>query len=94
MATAMPILVFWTLSKQKIRHLSFHFHSPNFISSHIADPPLQPLSEMRIISKVTLTSLVFTGSLFGALNYQESNDLASVEAEDCASQALDSVRRW
>gem|GEM_PF-4557333 len=32
---------------------------------------------MRIISKVTLTSFVFTGRLFGALNYQEAEDLAS-----------------
>jgi len=49
---------------------------------------------MRIISRITLTSLLFVSSLLDARNYQESNGLVSVEAEDFASQALDSVRRW
>lgn len=49
---------------------------------------------MRIFSTILLIALFSISSSYGVRNYQESNGLVSVEAEDFASQALDSVRRW
>lgn len=49
---------------------------------------------MRHFSTIILLGIIAIKSLYGSKNYQESNGLVSVEAEDFASQALDSVRRW
>jgi len=49
---------------------------------------------MRKFSTSLLITLLSISSSYGVRNYEESNGLVSVEAEDFASQALDSVRRW
>ena len=69
-----------------VRQISLINTSPIPLCSHF--------QKCELSQRSPLTSLTFTGSLFGALNYQESNSLASVEAEDFASQVLDSVKRW
>ncbi|MBN12407.1 MAG: hypothetical protein CMI17_05300 [Opitutaceae bacterium] len=69
-----------------VRQISLIYPSPIPLCSHF--------QKCELSQKSPLTSLAFTGSLFGALNYQESNSLASMEAEDFASQVLDSVQCW
>lgn len=50
--------------------------------------------ETRILLIVIIVTLLSCGNLYAQQDFQESNGIVSIEAEDFASQALVSLRRW
>ncbi|HAT59611.1 MAG TPA: hypothetical protein DCS60_02415 [Opitutae bacterium] len=90
----MGVLFFWTLSRQKFENLNFILIRQVSLVNTSSIPSTATFRNTNYLKIHPSLPLVLNSGLFRALNYQESNSLTSVEAENFASHVLDSVEYW